>query len=494
MRALQLLITSRYKTVAKSSHQRAKSSDALSKALSHGWQELCALYLPVAPQDSIWRYSRAHNILDPEQGWKLHLSATTLTANRVLEAVGPFLQSRGVLFKAPASLQELNRLNGGIYYGYTQVGKCFTVYPQTPEEAVALAAGLHELTEGLAAPAVPFDLRYRSDSSVYYRYGAFQHQEIENEDGTFTLALHSPEGKLIPDSRDAGKAKPAWVSDPFLERLPAPEIAQQVENPLTTTFRVFRALSQRGKGGVYQAVDLSVAPPRLCILKEGRKDGEPDWDGLDGRGRVEHEKRVLRALSRLGIEVPRVYTSFKLEGNFYLVTEFIEGDNLQQLLNRRERRLSVARALQYGLQVSALLSQIHAGGWVWGDCKPSNLILTTEGAFRPLDFESAHRAGKRRAMNWCTPAFVPSGKSQKPRRLSGTSDDLYALGVTIYYLLYGRFPATSAPLPLEKLRRNVPLAARRIVSELISEDEDERPAARVVARRLQALLSARDAN
>jgi hypothetical protein len=480
--------------VAKSSHQRKRNSPPLSKALSNRWQELCARYLPIVPPDSIWRYSRARTILDLEQGWKLHLSATTLTAHRVLEAVGPFLQSHSVLFKGPASLQELNKLNGGIYYGYTQVGKCFTIYPQTAEEAVTLADRLHELTKGMAAPAVPFDLRYRPDSSVYYRYGAFQHQEIENEDGTVTLALHNPEGKLIPDLRESRAAKPDWVSDPFLEKRTLPDTTQPIQSPLKTTFRVFRALSQRGKGGVYQGVDFSVQPPRLCVLKEGRRAGEADWDGRDGCHRVEHEKRVLRALSALEIEVPRIYASFNLEGNFYLVTEFIEGDNLQKLLNRRERRLPVSRALQYGLQVSTLLSQIHAGGWVWGDCKPSNLILTRERALRPLDFESAGRVGQRRAMNWCTLAFAPPRDDKRPRRLSETSDDLYALGVTIYYLLSGSLPSTPVPTPVEKLRRNVPPAARQIVSELMSHNAQRRPNARVVARRLKVLLSLRDAN
>jgi hypothetical protein len=469
------------------------ASRSLSKSLSDRWLELCVRYLPVMHEDSFWRYSRARTPRDPEQGWKLHISATVLTANRVLEAVGPFLQSRGALFKGPSSLQKLNKLNCGLYYGYAQVGKCLTVYPETTEEAVALAERLHVLTSGISAPAVPFDLRFRQDGCVFYRYGAFKQQEIENEDGTYTLALRSPEGKLVPDLRESSTARPDWVSDPFLSEQP-PDDVQSIESPLKTTFRVFRALTQRGKGGVYQALDLSTRQPRFCILKEGRRDGEPSWDGRDGYWRVKNEKKVLCSLNALRIEVPRVYSSFEVEGNFYLVIEFIEGVSLHTLLNKRRRRLPAMRALQYGLQLSNLISQIHSAGWVWRDCKPTNLIVTEKGVLRPLDFEGACPVNQPDPIIWGTPSFVPPESGKEFRGQSRAPEDLYALGVIIYFLLSGSLPVTHAPIPVEKLRRNVPGAARRIVSELLDTDPQRRPGAQLVAQRLKAVLSSVNAS
>ncbi len=47
-----------------------------------------------------------------------------------------------------------------------------------------------------------------------------------------------------------------------------------VSNSLKTTILAYEAISQRGKGGVYRALDISVSPIRLCVLKEGRKDGK----------------------------------------------------------------------------------------------------------------------------------------------------------------------------------------------------------------------------
>src|SRR5215213_10240427 len=105
-----------------------ESSRSLARSLGERWQELCGRLLPLTTPGTGWRYSRASAPEDPEQGWKLHVSSTILTANRVLEAVGPFLHRRGVMFKAPESLAELGRINSGLYYGYSQVGKFITVY------------------------------------------------------------------------------------------------------------------------------------------------------------------------------------------------------------------------------------------------------------------------------------------------------------------------------------------------------------------------------
>ena len=99
---------------------------------------------------------------------------------------------------------------------------------------------------------------------------------------------------------------------------------------METPFRVLQALIQRGKGGVYQAIDFSSDPPRLCLLKEGRKHGEVTWDGRDGAWRVRNEERVLKQLAACGVKVPEVYSSFEVQENYYLAMEFIAGESLHQ--------------------------------------------------------------------------------------------------------------------------------------------------------------------
>jgi Protein kinase domain len=467
---------SRISNTSKTSPQRAE-------ALVAKWDELCARYLPIADEQSLWRYSRLPSMSDPEQGWKLHLAATILTTNDVLERLGPFLRAKGILFKAPRHLHELSRLNSGLFYGYTQVGKAFTVYPPNDRECLSLARELHQLTAGLPAPAIPFEERYCPDSVVFYRYGSFKRRGIQNQDGTQTLVITDPRGNLIPDSRES--LGPDWVTNPFPQNDSG--TAASGDRSPSKALRVIRALSQRGKGGVYLAADFSQSLPRLCILKEGRRHGEVTFDGRDGYWRAKHENYVLNTLRRRGITVPQIYSSFELDGNFYLVTEHIQGKNLEKLLRTRQRRLPIVRVLRLAFQVARIVSLFHSAGWVWRDCKPANLILGESDALRPVDFEGACRIGERAPLDWGTEHFLPVDFNNEQHQ-SDPAIDLYALGVVIYYLLTGRFPLKENPIPVEKFRRGIPPSLRQTVNQLMSPVVSKRPSAEMVAQRLDEMM------
>jgi hypothetical protein len=442
-------------------------------------------------EDSFWRLSRFHKPCDPAQGWKLHVSATLLSATSMLERVGPFLKSRGVLFKAPGSLAEISKINCGMYYGYTQVGKCLTVYPQSIEEGLDLAGHLHELTAGLAGPMIPFDRRFKPDSCVYYRYGPFRRRRIVSDDGSKRLALIGPEGALVSDCRESAGVELSGGADPFQSELPA-RPSPAINTPLKTTFRVFKAVVQRGKGGVYQAIDLSRSKPRFCILKEGRRHGEIGWDGRDGFWRVSNEQHVLASLGRLNVGAPRVYGSFEIGDNFYLATEYIKGPDLERVLSVRQRRLSISQALNYAIQLAQILSRLHASGWVWRDCKPSNLIVSPARRLRPIDFEGSCRINDERPLALGTPEFLGPDYENDIARPAHPSADLYAMGAVVYYLLAGVLPSSSKPVHLSKLRKSVPGKVCRTLSQLLHAETEARPPAAMVARAFSAVAKELD--
>lgn len=452
------------------------------------WAALCRHYLPIFSGDANWKLSRAVRPDDPEQGWKLHLSATVLNAGEMLERVAPLLQSVDALFKAPASLEELSRINSGLVYGYSQVGKVITVYPQYDGEAVRLAHRLNELTIGMAAPAIPFDRQFRPGSCVYYRYGAFKELDIQSYDGAIP-AIRNQEGNLIPDCRESWDSSLTWLSDPFIASRKEPSKPEQnpSDSPLKTTFRVFRALSQRGRGGVYQAIDFRFQPPQLCILKEGRVHGETGLDGIDGAQRILREAQTLSHLQNCGVEVPEVYAVFEVEGHCYLAMEHIPGESLHSLLLRRKQRFPVPQALRYLIQIAEIVAQLHAVGWAWRDCKPGNLILTRTGQFRPIDFESACLANQAEPLLWRTSGFTPPESDTST--CGGISDDLYALGACLYLLLTGRIPAINNPAPATVWRRNLPDELLSIISELLAPEPHQRPNAAAVSERLKRILA-----
>ncbi len=428
------------------------------------WRRLCASFLPFAEKGSIWRYSRKANDDTPTQGWKLHISATAPNACRVFEAVAPYLTGRGVQFKAPATLDDLLVLNRGIQENYSQVGKFITIYPDNDRSANELALRLDELTSGYPCPAIPFDERYRENSCVFYRYGSFQRNDAADENGVVRSMIRgSDHDTLVPDDRF--QAVPDWIDDPFKasRQIHDEPPRSDFNTPLNTRYAVIKALTQRGKGGVYQAVDLGSPTPRLVVIKEGRKYGELDWHGLDGYRLAKNERRALKAISGAGVNAPRVYSSFAIDGRFYLVMEWVEGKSLHVLLKTRRRRLSFNALVSIAIKIAEMLETIHSAGWVWNDCKPGN-IISAPGGFRPVDFEGALRFGEPDKFDWKTKEFsVPNSPESKADR----SSDLYAFGTVIYYLVTGKFFDPESSFRTSRLRRGVPQKLEKIIDELL---------------------------
>ncbi|HYZ78122.1 MAG TPA: hypothetical protein VE596_12195 [Gaiellaceae bacterium] len=472
--------------------RRPDAAAARTARLRHAerWRELVDTFLPLEDGDSPWRFSRVAEADDPPQGFKLHVSATVLDAVAVMEACAPLLASTGTLFKAVASLDTLGQLNSGLRYGFSQVGKFMTVYPKDPEDAVRLAAELDRRTAGLRAPPVPYDLPYRDGGCVYYRYGGFAPLIVEESDGFRSPAIRDPTGKFVPDQRLPGKAVPDWIVNPFD---PAAERFDS-ESPLLTQVLVYDILSQRGKGGVYRGVDIRETPATYCIVKEGRLHGETGWNGIDGRGLILHEERVLRQLPA-SVAAAEVRTAFDVEGHRYLVLEHIEGEPLVALCMRPRAKLRVEEALAAGAAAARVVARIHAAGWAWRDCKPANLMLTPEGAVRPLDFEGAVQLDDPCDEPYGTPAFTPP--ELRLGAVTGTNlpEDLYALGATIYQLLTSFQPDLDEVLaagtfhdrrrPLGTLRKGVPRAARALVAALLDADPLRRPEAAEAAATLE---------
>ncbi|GJM79500.1 hypothetical protein HMSSN139_19960 [Paenibacillus sp. HMSSN-139] len=103
----------------------------------------------------------------------MHISATILNAIEIFQRISGVLRNFEVVFKGPKSILELKKLNCGLYYGYSQVGKCFTVYPKNFEQALEIANQIVSVTKGLYGPTIPYDFKFKEKSIVYFRYGAF---------------------------------------------------------------------------------------------------------------------------------------------------------------------------------------------------------------------------------------------------------------------------------------------------------------------------------
>jgi hypothetical protein len=380
-------------------------------------------HLPLS--DGTWSYSRRVRDEDPRQGWKLHVSATILSAAEVFARAEPILRRSDALFKVLCRLDLLRSLNSGLG-DFSQIGKFLTIYPRSTGEALELARALHRATRGLAGPRVPFDAQYRRESLVYYRYGAFRPWI----DGTSGF-IHPPRGRRYRDQRAPKRAIPRWLEDPFQKSRAGDSKKRGL---FLREFLVFKAKAQRGKGGVYDALDLSVLPVRRVIIKEGRRHGETNWDGKDGYALVEHEARVLRKLRAADLPVPKVLREFTQNRHRYLVLERIQGRPF--LAEKQIPRQNLPGAGRDSEHLRRC-SQMHA----LADRAIATVAFLFIAAVRFIDFEGACRKGQTESAMGSPITFWRCRKISRRPEL----EDDYALGGILHLALGNSSRRSSSP-------------------------------------------------
>ena len=275
-------------------------------------------------------------------------------------------------------------------------------------------------------------MRYRPKSAVYYRYGSY----VSRREGAISVIIDSV-GKAHPDKRAPHCAVPNWLNDPINKR---PIRPSKSRSPFGLEFLVHKALAQRGEGGVFEALDLSNLPPRLVIIKQGRRHGDIDWTGVDGHARIKQEGRTLRVLHPGGIPVPNVLREFERDGHRYLVLEKISGRRLSPDKSNRSARFAAHILTRLG----SVLSQLHALGYVWRDCKPTN-ILVSGSQLCLIDFEGACRVSEIGIPPWRSIDYLPPCyRNEFAIRRAGTLEDDYALGVIAFQLFSGKSPSDDA--------------------------------------------------
>ena len=205
----------------------------------------------------------------PEQGWKLHVSATPLSATLVLARSAEVLVRNGCAFKFAASLDAVADL-GSPECPRGSGGKFITAYPRDNAHFRAVARELHEATEHLPGPAVLSDRAYRPGSPVYYRYGAFRGVTELGNDGSYRSMLRAPGGGLVADERNAWFEPPVWAGSPLAVG----------EEPANTTHDAARSVVLGGRFEVRQAIRHSIkggGPPggRPRRRRRGGRQGGP---------------------------------------------------------------------------------------------------------------------------------------------------------------------------------------------------------------------------
>lgn len=251
-------------------------------------------------------------------------------------------------------------------------------------------------------------------------------------------------------------------------------------------YSIVRCIGQGGMGAVYLAKDQRLG--NSVALKE------TFFNDDRSRRAFEREARLLASLRHPAL--PKVIDHFGESDGRFLVMEFIPGEDLGQLLERRGGAFAAEEVLSWGDQLLDALEYLHKQlpPIIHRDIKPQNLKHTPDGQIVLLDFGLAK--GTPLEMTSADPGVSTFGYTRYYAPLeqvqgAGTEarSDIYALAATLYHLVTGVTPpdalARAAMLlkggsdPLRsanKLNPRVPVELGAALAQALAINREDRPA------------------
>jgi serine/threonine protein kinase/Tol biopolymer transport system component len=258
-------------------------------------------------------------------------------------------------------------------------------------------------------------------------------------------------------------------------------------------YEIVSPLGAGGMGEVYLAQDTTL--DRKVALKVLPENVASD------RSRMQRFVQEAKAASALNH--PNIITIHEIgtePGAHFMVTEFIEGENLRHHLRKP---MTLLEAIDIAVQVASALATAHAAGIIHRDIKPENMMLRQDGIVKVLDFGLAKLTERWRKDDVDRDAATQAFVHTEPGSVVGTTaylspeqaralevdprTDIWSLGVVLYEMITGRGPfkgetpsdtsaaiLTAEPPPLAEYVPDIPAEIERIVRKALQKKRDER--------------------
>jgi serine/threonine-protein kinase len=251
-------------------------------------------------------------------------------------------------------------------------------------------------------------------------------------------------------------------------------------------YRILRKLGAGGMGEVYLADDTKLN--RQVAIKFM----QPDAGGSDRAGkRLLQEARAAARLSHPNICA--IYDVAEDAGRTFIVMEYVEGETLDRVLERRA--LGLDDHLRIAIDVADALAEAHVRGITHRDIKPSNVLITPRGRAKVMDFGLASAAepaeSATRTQLTIADGIAGTVPYMSPEQLRGAlvdaRSDIFSFGVLLYEMVSGQRPFNAAgtvatvsailteePPPLSRSHGIVPGELQRIVQKCLEKDRERR--------------------
>jgi serine/threonine protein kinase/ABC-type branched-subunit amino acid transport system substrate-binding protein len=238
-------------------------------------------------------------------------------------------------------------------------------------------------------------------------------------------------------------------------------------------------LGQGGMGAALLAIDNRL-DGKLVVIKELLPES---IDPTRFQDDVRNFKREVAILAHIDHPlIPNVTDHFQEGTRYFMVQEYVDGENLEHLLERTKQSMPEREALICAAEVLDVLDYlaVQTPPVVHRDIKPANIIIGARDKRAHLvDFGIARAEVVRNAQRKQTSALGTPGYAP-PEQYQGNADprsDLYALGATLHHVLTMRDPRDYPPFtypPVRVLNAKLSPEVERVVTRALNNDIDQR--------------------
>ncbi|HFI5584669.1 TPA: hypothetical protein ACGQTX_002950 [Raoultella ornithinolytica] len=320
-------------------------------------------------ESEYWYFINCTSLKDGE-GWKFYIPLSLNHAGAIIRTVALYLYGNQVAFKYIKNTETLKIINSGVG-GYTQIGKNIVIYLNPPDEGFLrdLSSLLSNFSKDYPIP--PHANRLFNGERIFYRFGSYRSSYNLQDKDQFLDRINFDDKKI------------------FFSDIKTEKEFTNVDQMLLD-YPVIECISQRGKGGVFLALNIKSEFYSEVILKIAYIHGEENEYGVDGVQLLKNEETALKKINEHNDAC--VDMKLKIASPTLLRTEF-SNECYAIALNKIEGRngLFIPRDKEGIFIFNNTVKEIkklHKIGISWGDAKIGN-ILSNGSNISLLDFENS---------------------------------------------------------------------------------------------------------